>query len=99
MCKTAIFFGEDLSKYSFGKHHPFNSNRLYSFWSKFHSEKLHESDKFTIEAPVLADEQTILSFHDRDYVQLVRKASKSGQGFLDTGDTPAFKGVFEASCY
>ncbi|MFL6369063.1 MAG: acetoin utilization protein AcuC, partial [Nitrososphaeraceae archaeon] len=50
-------------------------------------------------APVLTDEQTILSFHDRDYVELVKKASKHGRGFLDTGDTPAFEGVFEASCY
>jgi acetoin utilization protein AcuC len=47
----------------------------------------------------LTDEQTILSFHDRDYVELVKKASKHGRGFLDTGDTPAFEGVFEASCY
>jgi acetoin utilization protein AcuC len=52
-----------------------------------------------IEAPVLTDEQTLLSFHDRDYVELVKKASKHGRGFLDTGDTPAFEGVFEASCY
>jgi acetoin utilization protein AcuC len=99
MCKTAIFFGEDLSRYNFGPHHPFNSSRLYAFWSKFQSENLHESDKFTIEAPVLADEQTILSFHDRDYVELVKKASKNGKCFLDRGDTPAFKGVFEASCF
>jgi acetoin utilization protein AcuC len=99
MCKTAIFFGEDLSRYNFGQHHPFNSSRLYAFWSKFQSENLHESDKFTIEAPVLADEQTILSFHDRDYVELVKKASKNGKCFLDRGDTPAFKGVFEASCF
>ena len=99
MCKTAIFFGEDLNRYNFGQHHPFNSSRLYAFWSKFQSEHLHESDKFTIEAPVLADEQTILSFHDRDYVDLVKKASKNGKCFLDRGDTPAFKGVFEASCF
>jgi acetoin utilization protein AcuC len=99
MCKTAIFFGEELSRYNFGQYHPFDSNRIYAFWSKFKSEKLYESNQFIIEAPVLTDEQTILSFHDRDYVELVKKASKHGRGFLDTGDTPAFEGVFEASCY
>jgi acetoin utilization protein AcuC len=99
MCKTAIFFGEELSRYNFGQYHPFDSDRIYAFWSKFKSEKLYESNQFIIEAPVLTDEQTILSFHDRDYVELVKKASKHGRGFLDTGDTPAFEGVFEASCY
>jgi acetoin utilization protein AcuC len=99
MCKTAIFFGKELSRYNFGQHHPFDSDRIYAFWSKFESENLYESNQFIIEAPVLADEQTILSFHDRDYVELVKKASKHGRGFLDTGDTPAFEGVFEASCY
>jgi acetoin utilization protein AcuC len=99
MCKTAIFFGDDLSRYSFGRHHPFNSNRLYAFWSKFRTENLHESNQFTIETPVTTDEQTILLFHDHDYVDLVKRSSKDGKGFLDTGDTPAFEGVFEASCY
>jgi acetoin utilization protein AcuC len=99
MCKTAIFFGEELSRYNFGQYHPFDSDRIYAFWSKFKSEKLYESNQFIIEAPVLTDEQTILSFHDRDYVELVKKASKHGRGFLDTGDTPAFEGVYEASCY
>ncbi len=99
MCKTAIFFGDDLSRYNFGRHHPFNSNRLYAFWSKFCSENLHESNQFTIETPVMADEETILLFHDSDYVDLVKRSSKDGKGFLDMGDTPAFVGVFEASCY
>jgi acetoin utilization protein AcuC len=99
MCKTAIFFGKELSRYNFGQNHPFDSDRIYAFWSKFESENLYESNQFIIEAPVLADEQTILSFHDRDYVELVKEASKHGRGFLDTGDTPAFEGVFEASCY
>jgi acetoin utilization protein AcuC len=99
MCKMAVFFGKELSRYSFGEHHPFNSDRIFAFWSKFQSENLHKSNQFKIEAPALADEQTILSFHDRDYVELVKKASKHGTGLLDTGDTPAFEGVFEASCY
>jgi acetoin utilization protein AcuC len=47
----------------------------------------------------MADEQTILLFHDRDYVDLVKRSSRDGKGFLDIGDTPAFEGVFEASCY
>ena len=44
-------------------------------------------------------EESILSFHDKDYVELVKKAGKTGNGYLDTGDTPAFRGIFEASSY
>jgi acetoin utilization protein AcuC len=99
MCKTAIYFGEELSRYGFGDHHPFNSHRIYAFWSKFQTEELDKSDNFIIKAPVMADEETIRSFHDKAYVELVKKASKVGTGFLDSGDTPASKGIFEASCY
>jgi acetoin utilization protein AcuC len=47
----------------------------------------------------MADEQTILLFHNSDYVDLVKRSSKVGKGFLDMGDTPAFEGVYEASRY
>ncbi len=47
----------------------------------------------------MADEEDILSFHSVEYVSFVKAASTIGQGFLDAGDTPAFKGVFEASSY
>jgi acetoin utilization protein AcuC len=99
MCSTAVFFGEALGKYGFSGSHPFNSDRIYAFWSKFQSENLDKSAQIMIKEPTLADEETILSFHDNDYVNFVKKASKHGRGFLDIGDTPAFKGIFEASCY
>ena len=98
-CSTAVFFGEELAKYGFGGSHPMGSDRIYAFWSKFQSESLDKSDKIVIEKPVLADEKVILSFHENNYVDLVKKASKHGQGFFDTGDTPIFNGAFEASCY
>ena len=50
-------------------------------------------------APVLADRSTIELFHTTDYVQKVIDKSCSGCGHLDYGDTPAFKGVFEAASY
>lgn len=98
-CSTAVFFGEELARYGFGGSHPMSSDRIYAFWFKFKNENLDQSNQIVIEKPVLADEKVILSFHEKDYVDLVKKASKHGRGFLDTGDTPAFKGVFEGSCY
>jgi acetoin utilization protein AcuC len=99
MCKTAVFFGKELAKYGFGKSHPFNSDRIYSFWSKFNSINLDKSNKIVVEKPELAKEEDLLLFHDKKYIDLVKESSKHGIGYLDTGDTPSFKGVFEASCY
>lgn len=99
MCKTAVFFGKELANYSFGESHPFNSNRIYSFWSKFTSLNLHKSTKITIENPYIASEDDLLEFHDKKYIDKVKEYSKRGNGYLDSGDTPAFKGVFETSSY
>lgn len=99
MCKTAVFFGKELAKYGFGKSHPFNSDRIYSFWSKFNSLNLDKSNKIIIEKPEIAQEQDLLQFHDKNYIDSVKEYSKHGIGFLDLGDTPAFKGIFETSCY
>ncbi len=47
--------------------------------------------------PRLASREEILLFHEDDYVRLVEQYSKKGSGLLDTGDTPAFKGCYEAT--
>jgi acetoin utilization protein AcuC len=41
--------------------------------------------------------EDLLRFHERPYVELVRRASRgSSGGFLDAGDTPAFPGCYPA---
>ncbi len=55
MCKTAVFFGEELARYGFGESHPFNSNRIYAFWSRANALGLVKSNQIQIEAPELAD--------------------------------------------
>ncbi len=47
--------------------------------------------------PRLASREELLLFHTPDYIDLVMERSQTGMGFLDAGDTPAFKGVFEAA--
>jgi len=44
-----------------------------------------------------ATRDEILLFHEESYVKLVEQYSKKGAGLLDTGDTPAFKGCYEAT--
>ena len=99
VCNTAVFYGEELASYGFGQSHPFNSNRIYSFWSKFIALHVDKSNQITMKKPKLAPKDALLEFHDKNYVDLVEESSKHGAGFLDVGDTPAFRGVFEAACY
>ncbi len=47
--------------------------------------------------PRPATREEILLFHENDYVRLVERYSVKGSGLLDMGDTPAFKGCYEAT--
>jgi len=96
MCETAVFYGEALARYGFGGSHPLGTDRLGAFWGRLQSENIAS---VVVEEPALGSDQDALSFHDKEYVELVRAASKRGGVLLDRGDTPAFKGVFEASLY
>jgi len=99
MCKSAVIVGNELSAYSFGEKHPLNSKRLQVFWSALnHSGSMHTGNLKLLQ-PTLADEDVLTSFHDKKYIDFVKESSMTGLGYLDSGDTPAFKGVFDASMY
>ena len=52
-----------------------------------------------ITEPRTSSNRELLLFHTERYVELVKRESKTGDGYLDFPDTPAFPGVFEASLY
>jgi acetoin utilization protein AcuC len=99
MCDTAVIIGKELSNYSFGEKHPLNSGRLDAFWSKIGQSESIDSGNLKLLSPALADESTVASFHGKNYINFVKESSITGSGYLDSGDTPSFKGVFEASLY
>jgi acetoin utilization protein AcuC len=99
MCDTAVIIGKELSTYSFGEKHPLNSGRLDAFWSKIRQSDTMNSSNMKLVAPALADEIAVSSFHDKGYINFVKNSSITGLGYLDLGDTPSFKGVFNASLY
>ncbi len=99
MQKFALFYGEATRRYAFPAGHPFRVERVERFWEVINQEGILNSERVQVCEPVIASENDLLSFHIPEYVKFVKKSSEIGSGYLDQGDTPAFKGVFEASSY
>ncbi len=95
--KPRVYYGVQLARYSFGHNHPFGPDRLQAFWQETLDQHLH--NKIAIAEPRLCDESALTLFHTRNYIDRVIELSKSGQGFLDHGDTPSFKGIYDAARY
>lgn len=95
--RTRVYYGEALGRYGFGHGHPFGPDRLEAFWQESIRQGLDR--EVEILPPVLADEADLLAFHTPQYVERVKRASITGEGFLDLGDTPAFPGVYDVARY
>ena len=98
-CNVCVFYGPATELYSFPDGHPLNSARVKSFWGLLKEQEEFLRARIRRCEPVMAEEQDIMRFHSKEYISFVKKASLLGHGYLDAGDTPAFKGVFEASSY
>jgi acetoin utilization protein AcuC len=90
-----VIVSERLARYGFGDGHPFGPDRHGAFVREFESRGLHK--RVHILEPRDASYDELLSFHTASYVDLVKERSVTGQGFLDGGDTPAFRGVYDAA--
>ena len=95
MSIAQVYIGAALARYGFGQGHPFGPDRMHVFWREAVKQGLHQ--RVAIADPVAATELAIQRFHTSAYIGRVIQQSKSGEGFLDFGDTPAFKGVYEAA--
>jgi len=92
---VAVYIGEALAAYGFGEGHPFGPDRMGAFWQRMQALGLDQ--RVQVREPVSAGDEQILRFHTADYLERVKRQSKTGKGYLDCGDTPAFKGVYEAA--
>jgi acetoin utilization protein AcuC len=95
MASVAVILSERLARYGFGEGHPFGPDRLAAFAREFAARGLER--RVTVLEPREATDQELRSFHTREYLDFVRERSASGTGLLDAGDTPAFRGVYEAA--
>lgn len=91
----AVVIGERLARYGFPDGHPFGADRHAAFAREFEARALPARTQLL--EPREATYEELLAFHAPSYVDFVRERSASGQGFLDGGDTPAFRGVYEAA--
>ncbi len=94
---VGIYTGEQIGHYGFGDEHPLNDTRLNAFWDEMHCRNL--AFQVTPYDPVMASDEQLMLFHTAAYVNKVRAHSQLGEGLLDDGDTPAYKGVFEDAAH
>ena len=91
-----VYHGAALAAYGFGHGHPFGPDRLSAFWNEAQRRELDR--QVEVCTPVACTDTDLARFHTSDYIARVRTQSRTGEGYLDDGDTPAFPGVYEASC-
>jgi acetoin utilization protein AcuC len=92
---TCIVVGERIARYAFGDGHPFGPDRHDAFVRELTAQGLDR--KVRVLAPRTATRAELELFHLPAYIDLVQARSATGEGFLDAGDTPAWKGVFDAA--
>jgi len=95
--KTTLLYSERFLDYNLGPLHPLRPIRVKLTHDLIQSKGLLNEDIAKITKPRIASEEEILLFHKKEYVRLVQKYGERGSGLLDAGDTPAFKGCFEAT--
>ncbi len=95
MATVALVAADALGRYGFPDGHPFGPDRQEAFLRELKQSTAYGS--LQVLTPRVAEREEIEYFHDRAYVDLVVERSIDGRGYLDAGDTPAFRGVFEAT--
>jgi acetoin utilization protein AcuC len=90
-----VVAGERLARYGFPDGHPFGLDRHAAFYAEFMARGLDK--RVRLVETRAATRAELQSFHTPEYVAFVADKSAAGEGFLDGGDTPAFRGVYEAA--
>ena len=96
MAETVLVYkGKEIAAYGFGDPHPFGTDRHDVFHAELDKAGLSSAVEFGHARPALVDELAL--FHTAEYIDKVSRMSEEGVGFLDHGDTPAVKGIYEAA--
>jgi len=96
MSETVLVYkGPEIAAYGFGDPHPFGTDRHDVFHTELEQAGLDAHIDFGHARPALVDELAL--FHTAEYIDKVSRLSATGKGWLDDGDTPAIKGIYDAA--
>ncbi len=90
-----VYKGPELAAYGFGDPHPFGPDRHDVFQTELEAAGLDGAIHYA--SPRQASVDDLLLFHTPELIDKVSRLSAAGVGFLDTGDTPAVPGIFDAA--
>jgi len=94
---TGLVWDDGFVNYNLGPSHPLRPIRVKLTYELMKSLTILEDTNVQVIETKPASREDILLFHDENYIRLVEQYSKKGTGLLDAGDTPAFKGCYEAT--
>jgi acetoin utilization protein AcuC len=95
--QVLLVSGQEIARYGFNGGHPFGPDRHDAFMREVRSSGLESA--LLHDEPRMASEAELTSFHTARYVAFVRDRCAVGVGYLDGGDTPAQRGIFESASY
>ena len=94
---SGLVWDEGFVNYNLGPFHPLRPIRVKLTYELAKAKGILDHNSVKVIRPKAASRDEILFFHEDNYIRLVRSLSKKGSGLLDAGDTPAFKGCYEAT--
>lgn len=92
--KIGVCIDDALSHYGFGDDHPFSNHRYFAFVDELaRRDLMYQVYPFETQ---LSDDEHLVLFHDKAYINRIKNASLTGEGVLDEcGDTPVYIGIYE----
>ena len=102
--KTALIYTDDYTRYDYGPQHPLRMERLKLTYDLIEAYGLTRLPAAQVLAPDKPDEEQLLGYHSREYLEVLRAASAglavpAAYRFgLGPGDNPIFPGMYDVSC-
>ncbi len=94
---TLLYVSDRLGAYGFPQGHPLSIDRQGAFLQAAQGAEL--AARARVMASLPAPREAIERFHFAEYVDRVIALSQSGEGYLDYGDTPAVRGMYEIAVH
>jgi acetoin utilization protein AcuC len=96
-----LIYGDELASAEYTESHPFRPVRAKLFMELLHRYFSLQEDRWRIERPEPLDEELLYLYHDRSYIELLKKAGNGEflpemlSAGLGTDENPIFKSMFE----